>query len=468
MATFKRCDLSEPLRYSDYLNKKKWYKVDGELTQADVNQLNNLNGEFVLIFENTKGMNSEIIRQLDPRKFDISVMGGLNYIERPKYRDSDYIDRTLYSPQELYKVIKEFEKIERQIDYSWTETQKCLFVYKTLAEKMHIFNPKFDYAFINSKDVCRSLHGLVTNYSVCAGFSLIFKEAMDRLGIECLYQNKRHDHCWNAVKLDGKYHLIDLTWDVSGKKNNQCQFYYFCRQNSGDFYKGHHDITGDSEEIRVPAQEMPVEEIANNYRKILGSKQKYSGAMSGYRNNKGETYYYSPIAKKDGIIVYMVVHNGSINYYYLNEKEDIKNALERGNLDIVSNQKDHNISGDILPETLKRFKTYRRNDGSSFVVLRTKTGLKNGLNEYYCIEPCIRDGQLVLKRETILSESDLISDEPDFKYFVANYLISRERLQRKVDHFNGYVGYLGRNSQVYYNSQFEREELGIQERVAQR
>lgn len=461
MARFKKRDTTQ----ISGLRNKKCYQVIGTLTLADVSKLNSLNDNIVLIFENTRGQNSDVIGGLDQSKIELSVMGGINYLEKEKYRDIDYIDRTFYTPKNLCNIIKAFEKIERQINYSWTEAQKCMFVYKTLVESMHYVS-KNEPKYQNGKDIVRTLNGILSNTAVCSGFALILKEAMDRIGIECLYQNLSHQHSWNAVKLDGKYYLLDLTWDVTSKKDNKCNFYYFCRQNGEQFYKDeYHDISKSYEEIRLYAESMDYDELSRNYTKIVHSKKKYSGPMIEYKNSKNETYYYKCIGEKNGMSVYVVMYKGMIDYYYIDKQADIRKTLESDNLDIVNSRYGHNISRGYIPPKLKIFQTYHRNDGSSFVICKTNSELENGLNEYYYIEPCIRDGKNVLKRDVIITENNLLNDDPNFKYYVSNYLISEARLNRKIDYFNGYIGYLGSDSQVYYNQQFEVEQLGIQKRM---
>ena len=53
---------------------------------------------------------------------------------------------------------------------------------------------------------------------------------MDRLGIECYFQNKTGSHDFNIIKLDGNYYGIDVTWDnCYGKDTNICEFKQFGR-----------------------------------------------------------------------------------------------------------------------------------------------------------------------------------------------------------------------------------------------
>ena len=62
--------------------------------------------------------------------------------------------------------------------------------------------------------------------SVCEGYALLFKELCDLMDIECIIikgftktqpkeigaNRNAPDHTWNAIKIDGKWKLVDTTW----------------------------------------------------------------------------------------------------------------------------------------------------------------------------------------------------------------------------------------------------------------
>jgi transglutaminase/protease-like cytokinesis protein 3 len=77
---------------------------------------------------------------------------------------------------------------------------------------------------------------LQSRSSVCAGYSNLFKELLDRMGVECQIINgyakgygwtgkvpDSPDHAWNAVKIDGRWYLVDSTWGA-GSTNETRQF----------------------------------------------------------------------------------------------------------------------------------------------------------------------------------------------------------------------------------------------------
>jgi len=47
---------------------------------------------------------------------------------------------------------------------------------------------------------------------------------------------------------------------------------------------------------------------------------------------------------------------------------------------------------------------------------------------------------------------------------IANSLLSRERVDRKINHYQGYVGYLGKDGGMYYDESFEKDKLNIHAR----
>jgi hypothetical protein len=463
MARFDRINTSK----YELLNGYECYLVKGTLSLDDAAKLNKINRKIVLIFENTKGQNSGVIASLNPSNIKISIYGGLDYLHKDKYNTREYIERTFYTPGNLSNIIKTFESIKRKIPYSWNETQKCMYVYKTLVEKMH-YQRGYESDYENGIDVARTLNGVLANRAVCSGFALIFKETMDRLGIECYYQNQSHSHSWNAVKLDGETYLLDLTWDVTNKQESQhCGFAYFCRQDSNSFYSHkYHDLSSEKEEIRFASKGMSDEELLENYKKIVKSTAIYSKELQHYTNAKNQEFDYMSIGENKGFRVYIIRKGDDIDYYYIDKDADIRKVMDDELLSNVNNLYDHNISRGPLPEGIKRFRKYTREDGSVFLLHKTDTEVKGNVNEYILIEPSYRDGKKVLKRSTILSESNLMDiNDRKTEYLVANGLLSKERLERKVKHFNGYVGYVTKNFKIVYDRDFEIQELGIQQRM---
>ena len=74
---------------------------------------------------------------------------------------------------------------------------------------------------------------LIHGTSICIGYASTFQLFMDMLDIECVTilgtaNLDRGDHAWNAVKLDGNWYMVDVTWDDPIHKNpDNISYKYF-------------------------------------------------------------------------------------------------------------------------------------------------------------------------------------------------------------------------------------------------
>ena len=61
---------------------------------------------------------------------------------------------------------------------------------------------------------------LINRKAVCTGYAQAFYLCMRRLFIPVKYEyNKECDHIWNRVLVDGKWKVVDVTWNDSAPKN---------------------------------------------------------------------------------------------------------------------------------------------------------------------------------------------------------------------------------------------------------
>lgn len=174
------------------------------LTMEDVKALNSSPNSLVIL-KNTVGQDANVIAQLS-KDVTISVIGGYDAKRYDKYKEMKYVNRTLYSPRQLSQIIKTFEQIEKQLDPNWTDVEKALYVYLTM-----IKNISYDYKNINSQ-TNSNLCVMLKRTAKCAGYATCYKEAMDRLGIENEFKNVPNIHSYNAVRLNNRWRLIDVTW----------------------------------------------------------------------------------------------------------------------------------------------------------------------------------------------------------------------------------------------------------------
>lgn len=386
----------------------KQFNLQAPLVENQIHGLNGVarNEGLIIVFENTKGLRISDLEKLDD-SIVISITGGLTP-EKRKYNNNYYQKRTYYSKKELIEIIKKFETIERKINPLWATEEKIMFVYQKLCEYL-----TYDVSELNGKDASRNLLGLITGKSVCAGCAMIFKEAMDRLGIKCHYQNMQSNHAWNIVEIKGKSHGIELTWDVYNKKNNTCSFQNFCRENYQEFYSDeNHNLKNEPEE-----QEYPIVSIPNNKLQDM----------------------------------FDTVNEDRVIYI----ETEIKNGRER----CVINNQDIIINNGVPISAKNILMTYVRNDGSSFMVIPTKKET-NGVEEYIYLEYSKTLKQVRMTK--IFSESQLVTNDYELRENIANNLLTKDRVASKIKYFNGYVGYVVKGSNIrYYNQQFEEEILNI-------
>ena len=197
------------------------------------------NSKIVIQVLNTSHIDKRVLKILSSVKnkynldIKISVIGP--YDERletsPKRKQKSFY-KSLYEVDELYEIIGNLENIESKIDSNWSKIEKLVYLIETLIRNI-MYDP--EYRLLNNKGLPiptydnvrdlsdyydRSLRGLLTKKSVCAGYSVILKELADRCGIECrlvsgaCYDDSgqyRGGHAWNLVVIDGVTYPIDIT-----------------------------------------------------------------------------------------------------------------------------------------------------------------------------------------------------------------------------------------------------------------
>lgn len=125
-----------------------------------------------------------------------------------------------------------------------TDRQKARAIYRWIAE-----NIEYDVKGLFKGDrVDSTAEGVLkSRSSLCGGYSNLYERLANLSGLEAVtisgyskgygYSPGMHftepaDHAWNAVKIEGKWHLIDSTWgagkvDKDGKYNKEFDDYYF-------------------------------------------------------------------------------------------------------------------------------------------------------------------------------------------------------------------------------------------------
>ena len=252
--------------------------VDKKLTEEDVKLLNSEKGS-VVVLKNTVGQDPKIIAKLS-EGVNVQILAGYDYEKKEKYRSNRFNERRSYSPKQVCEIIKKFEEYEKGVDPAWSDLEKAVYLYSRFAHEIA-------YKDANTPDV-RNLN-TVLGEGVCAGIACVFKEAMDRQGIECEMLNKPRVHTWNAIKIDGVWYPIDLTWDISnvqtrGEKN----LLWFGQVNDFNKYSSHEAM---GENISVENNCFDPVVIMETIEKVTGEK----GLTPATKNNIED--YYKKILK---------------------------------------------------------------------------------------------------------------------------------------------------------------------------
>ncbi len=432
--------------------------VTKPLDESMVKYINSLPDGTIIEFKNTVGINPELMRNIK-EGIKIRIIGGLDEKAKPKYNDREYFERTLYSPSEVYKIIKTMEYIEAKIDPNWSDLEKAMYIYKVMCENMKYAHQRL---VINGRDYCRNLLGFITKKAVCAGFGMMYKEMMDRQGIECHYQNRQHGHAWNVIKINGRYIPVDLTWDntLNEGQGNRCDFAYFGRDK--DFYKNlNHQVT---DEQKLMTGLLSEAEFTNAYLKITG-KNKLRNQMSETINSRGEKLYYIKIKEGNYTRCY-IVKNGEVKTVLFDNSVDMKTILDSNIFEFDTDVFQFTTNGMELLNMQKaneNIKKFKREDGSTFFLI-TDGKAVNGVIPHICMYFEKTQYGMVANGDNILSDDNLVRTPNVYSYGIANILLSKDRLAKKISRFNGYVGYIGMEKGKYIkyvNAELEEKLAGV-------
>lgn len=316
------------------------YKITFKLNEPfDINYITNVcnqypNSKILVEVQNTKGISSSMIRQLSSN-VSVRIAGGYDSERISRYgkdlhwSSNYYNEAVIYTRNETIKIIEEFEKIESGLNKNWSDIQKLLYVYDRLKTEI-MYDPKFEQKL--SSEI-RSLRGLITKQTVCAGYAMILKEFMDRNNISCEYVEghtkidnngqRIGGHAWNIITIDGKKYPIDLTWDNTTFRSGKSNSFDWLGKDIPTFSKSHHPAPG---------------EKTQDYEHTLSQidpqlvKQIYSQMGVGRARDYRSTTYYG--TRKDGsrFIVAQIGDNAINNttyyrYYYIEISKDGKKQL---------------------------------------------------------------------------------------------------------------------------------------------
>ena len=126
-----------------------------------------------------------------------------------------YLEKTSEEQaQNQAKLQEETAKLLAMIDEDMTDLEKIIVVHDYLC-----LDVEYAYAELQNGTLSDDAHTLkgavIDKRAVCDGYSNAFTYYMQLLGIPCrmVTGTAQSDHAWNQVELDGKWYLVDLTWD---------------------------------------------------------------------------------------------------------------------------------------------------------------------------------------------------------------------------------------------------------------
>lgn len=478
------------------------------------------NMSFLLEVPNTIGLNADDFRKLPNNIKTIRIVGPytdrLVDIHKGKFfkrddgalieADKDFYNTSLYNKNETIKILEEIQNIEKGIDSNWSDLQKVIYFYDTLKRNI-FYDPKFE---TNASTETRSLKGLVSKKTVCAGYANIFQELLQRQGIKCHYI-LGVGHAWNAFEIDGKTYPIDLTWDNTRYRTGDFSSHSFFATNIEKFNKSHktepYDEMYNKENTYSSLNPNLVSHLSRQMSRnsdytnttYFGKRKdnsKYIVSQLGEATIDGEKYYryyYVDVLNNGKLGKPLVLYGQSNIAKFINgvnfNKDDSKIPeinkindlidnvlLSRQNILDSLNKKTYFIGGIKLKSNKNKAvyinslseltkpkekcdlftyptRRYTRSDGSTILVQcmndKPNKVLDKDVNVYHVLELIPNEnGKPQLKKNTIFSDSDLFNET---RQEFADTFLSRERLDNIVSQTGGYVGTFNKFGAIEYN-----------------
>ena len=174
-----------------------------------------------------------------------AVLFGIHY-EEPEYYwiiryqvyDTDRVTGkvTTYYPQYTDEVGTPFdrsEELEREWDVVRMLTANCT----TDVEKALVVHDHLVRTITYSKKLGTHIPhdiegGILEKQCVCEGYALAYKYYMNRLGIPCKVVSGAaggESHAWNQIRIDGKWYMVDATWDDPNDSDHTVKHQFFLK-----------------------------------------------------------------------------------------------------------------------------------------------------------------------------------------------------------------------------------------------
>ena len=473
---------------------------------------NNPNKKLLIEVQNTKGITSSMIKELGDN-IAFRIAGGydeerVNRKKNTLYTSGEtgeyFISAVIYSKNETIKILETIEKIESGINENWSDIQKLVYIYEKLKTSI-LYDPKFEDKLSSET---RSLRGLITKQTVCAGYSMILKEFMDRSNIECEYvegwtkKNHKGAHAWNIITIEGKKYPIDLTWDNTKYRAGELSTFAWLGQSIKVFSESHFPEPEEKTQDYIHTLSQIDQKTIKQIYSIIGSNRtkdykttiyrgtrednsKFIVAQIGDAKINGVKYYRYYFLEDNGLplilysetnLTYLVdskKFDRSIPKGYetaitdiLFSKENIMDSLSkrtfyigRASKNEIGKEPDPVTScNEIIKSEEKRnlfnyqTKRMKRSDESIFIIQKMDSKpieiRDTKVFKFDILEMVKENGETVLKRNVVYTENDLFEDN---RQRLKDDFLSRSRLNRKSKEYGGYIGYYDKNGIRRYN-----------------
>lgn len=468
----------------------------------------------ILQVPSTKGAVSSLVEKIDNRvkiriasAYDderIEAFKNVIYKSGATWKEA-YFDSVVYTRNETIRILREIEKIESGIMENWSDLQKTIYIYDKLKESI-MYDHKYEK---KTWSEIRSLRGLITKQTVCAGYSLILKEILERNGITCQFITG-NSHAWNVIIIDDNIYSADLTCDNSNFISGKLNTHEFLGQDPNLFRKN-----------RPSEREEPHKHLMNNLSTLNGNlvkeisesvniEKEYDTVGNIFRRNDGTSFYLVQVDSKrnnnknnDGLYnkyYYADIdRNGNVqNPKILHSKSNINrfvNKLKMGTKGLdeystaisnvlfskenIESSETYNTSyigeattnfgkkpvrniNQIIKksEEIERFKIltriFERSNGTKILVEYTNS-IKNvngrNIYKYTVYESITKNNKIILKENTIYSEEQLLTTK---KTNISDKLLSREMLKKHTKENGGYIGYINDKGKMMYNPEIAK------------
>lgn len=135
--------------------------------------------------------------------------------------DADYLKRY----KRTKKAVDEYLSM---VDSKMSSLDKVVLAHEFITQKAE---------YVSNPPICYTAGGALGNgKAVCQGYTEAMDLLMNLVGVDVDQAiSKSMDHSWNSVKIDGKWYLLDATWDDTQKGSDEAKLHRFLIRNTQEF-----------------------------------------------------------------------------------------------------------------------------------------------------------------------------------------------------------------------------------------